>query len=67
MVDPICDRCGMESLITAMSMFNTEMICVACEKKEKCHPKYQYAQEAEHAAIKSGDYNFPGVGLPNDI
>lgn len=67
MVDPICDRCGMESLITTMSMFNSEMICVDCEKKEKYHPKYQYAKETEQAAIKSGDYNFPGIGLPDDI
>lgn len=67
MVDPICDRCANETLVTTMSIFNTEMICMDCEEKERNHPKYQYAKESELAAIRSGNYNFPGVGLPDDI
>jgi hypothetical protein len=50
-----------------MSRFNTDMLCDACEKKEKDHPKYKAARDAEDAAVRAGDYNFPGVGKPDDL
>lgn len=67
MVDPICERCGKEAFVTTMSMFNTQMICPACEEKEKNHPKYKIAQEAERKEISTGNFNFEGIGLPNDL
>ena len=47
-----------------MSYFNTDMICIECEEKEKAHPKYAEARAAESAAIANGDYNFQGIGKP---
>jgi hypothetical protein len=50
-----------------MSRFNTEHICRICEKKEREHPEYEAAAAAELRAVKSGDYNFPGIGKPSDL
>ena len=50
-----------------MSRFNTDIICDPCEKLERAHPKYREAQEAELAAVKAGNYNFPGIGKPADL
>lgn len=62
-----CERCGAETSTTTGSMFNTEMICMACKRTERDHPLYPAARDAEHNAVKSGDYNFPGIGLPDDL
>jgi hypothetical protein len=58
-----CDRCGRETSVHIMSMFNTEEICMACEAEEKMRPDYKDAVETDNAAIRKGDYNFPGMGL----
>jgi len=50
-----------------MSLFNTEMCCSKCIVKEKSHPSYYKASIAELKAIQNGDYNFPGIGLPDDL
>lgn len=62
-----CARCLKETLVTTMSKFNTDIICMECKDKERAHPKYQEASDAELRAVKSGDYNFPGVGKPDDL
>ena len=63
-----CDRCGGETHgKTIMSMFNQDVICTDCKDREKAHPKYKDAVEADNTAIKSGDYNFKGIGLPEDL
>lgn len=62
-----CVRCGAQHVITTMSRFNTDIICVPCEDKEKAHPLYEKAWEAELAAVKAGDYNYPGIGKPEDL
>lgn len=62
-----CQRCYCEAESTIMSRFNTDMICSACSVKEKKHPKYKEAEEAEIAAVKRGDTNFPGIGKPHDL
>lgn len=46
-----------------MSMFNTQTICMDCKDSERKDPRYKEAQEAELAAVKAGNYNFPGIGL----
>ncbi len=60
-----CDRCG-SSLDAGrtMSRFDTSCICFDCDKKERQHPDYQKAVEAEEDAVKRGDRNFPGIGYP---
>ena len=58
-----CDRCKEETDITIMSRFNTEIICLDCEEKEKKHPRYEEARQAELDACRRGDFNFPGIGF----
>jgi hypothetical protein len=63
-----CERCGGDTeRMTTMSMFNQDVICMGCKDAEKNHPKYKDAHEADNAAIKSGDYNFKGIGKPDDL
>ena len=45
-----------------MSMFDTATLCLACKERERQRPDYQDALEAEQAAIRRGDCNFPGIG-----
>jgi hypothetical protein len=63
----ICPRCHKPITGFTMSRFNTEDICLDCEAAEKKHPKYKEAHDAELTAVKSGDYNFPGIGCPSDL
>lgn len=51
-------------MVTTMSYFNTDTICMDCKDTEQRHPDYKRAVAAEHEAVKGGDYNFPGIGLP---
>ena len=63
----LCDRCGKPVRALRMSMFNTEMCCQACLSKEKKHPLYETARQAEADAVKGGNYNFEGIGKPEDL
>ena len=63
----ICARCKKEVTSFIMSMFNTDVLCLECKDKETKHPRYKEAQEAERKAVLNGDFNFPGIGLPNDF
>ena len=38
-----CPRCGGSLQISIMSRFNTEIICLDCEAKERRHPDYPKA------------------------
>ncbi len=58
-----CDRCGAACLSTIMSMFNTDVICGACRDAERARPDYAAARAADEAAIRDGNFNFPGIGL----
>jgi recombinational DNA repair protein (RecF pathway) len=62
-----CERCGTQTTTTTMSRFNTETICMSCEEREKKHPLYKKAQEAELKAVQQGNFNFPGIGKPADL
>ena len=63
-----CDRCHRTGCIITMSRFNTEMICTdQCEPKERAHPKYKEAHDAELREVRKGNYNFPGIGKPEDL
>ena len=59
-----CDRCGRELTIRTMSRFNEDVLCPDCEREERQHPDYQKAADAELAAVRRGDMNFPGIGWP---
>lgn len=68
MLDPFftkkrCDRCGAELTFRTMSMFNEDVICMRCKEKERQHPDYCKAVEADNAAIRNGNRNFKGIGL----
>lgn len=58
-----CERCGKETNVTIMSMFNTQIICMGCKDAEKKDPRYDEAVKADHEEIKKGNYNFKGIGL----
>ena len=50
-----------------MSLFNEQMICIACIATEQAHPRFDEAVAAEEAALRRGEFNFPGIGLPEDL
>ena len=57
-----CDRCGGSlSGGRIMSMLNTDCLCLVCKKKETDRPDYNEAVEAEHQAIRQGNFNFKGI------
>lgn len=62
-----CDRCRRETLVTTGSYFNTETICPDCRAAEEAHPDFERARRIEGEAVRRGDFNFPGVGLPADL
>ena len=59
-----CDRCGGELRVRQMSRFNTDVLCKKCIEEERQHPDYEKAAEAEFAAVRRGETNFPGIGWP---
>lgn len=63
----ICERCRNEAWSLQMSIFNTQMCCTTCLDKEKQHPKYPEARDAELRELEAGNYNFPGIGLPKEL
>ena len=56
-----CDRCGTKSLVSIMSMMNTDWLCPECKKQEKAHPRYRDAVEAEMLECMKGNLNYPGL------
>jgi hypothetical protein len=45
-----------------MSWFDERLICTDCSERETEHPRYDEAREAELNAVRSGDFNFKGIG-----
>ena len=62
-----CDRCNIKTNVTQMSRFNTDMCCPMCLTKEKTHPEYDNAVNIERLAVRGGNMNFEGIGLPTDL
>ena len=60
-----CDRCGAPLTVRILSMYNEDVICMECKKKERQRPDYHEEVEADNAAIRRGDRNFKGIGLKN--
>ena len=63
----LCERCRQPSQVFTGSIFNQQLVCVPCVLKERAHPRFLEAAEAEEAAVRRGDFNFPGIGLPEDV
>ncbi len=63
-----CDRCG-KSLKDGriMSMLNTECICMKCSEKERKHPNFEKARDAEHELIKKNMANTNSISLSSEI
>ena len=61
-----CDRCHQPTIATITSMFNTDTICLECKKLERENPRYAEAVAADKAAIRGGNFNFAGIGLPDE-
>jgi len=62
-----CQRCYSTDKITTGSYFNTEMICMKCKEREENHEMYDMAKKEEAKQVRAGNYNFEGIGLPNDL
>lgn len=64
-----CGRCPADLRRThsIMSKFDTAHLCPACKAREKAHPAYKVADAAEVAAVRAGQFNFPGVGCPVEL
>jgi hypothetical protein len=63
----ICDRCGQKKNSFTMSIFNTDWICEDCCEKETAHPQYHKARKIEAEHCRKGNYNYEGIGLPDDL
>ncbi len=56
-----CDRCGRHTIVTMVSMMNTDSLCMDCKCDEQSHSRYKEARDAEAAACCAGDFNYPGL------
>ena len=59
-----CHRCSKETDSFTMSWFSTESICLDCSDEENNHADIELAKAVELAHVKSGNYNYPGIGWP---
>ena len=59
-----CQRCYKESGSYIMSMYSDKLVCTCCKEKEVERDDYDRARDAEQEAVRSGDYNFKGIGEP---
>ena len=62
-----CQRCGAKSNMHTMSMFNQDLVCMDCSDKEREHPLFKEAEQADAHEVLNGNWNFPGIGLPEDL
>jgi len=60
--DGRCQQCYKETRAHIMSMYSTRLICLECKDEETKQPDYREAVDADIAAIKTGDFNFKGIG-----
>jgi hypothetical protein len=62
-----CDRCGNPTRVTQASLFNIDMCCLVCIEMERAHPDFPRARARELDELSKGNFNFPGIGLPEDL
>lgn len=61
-----CDRCGKDTIVFKMSFFNKDECCRNCILIESMHDNYESARAVERNECQKGNYNYEGVGLPDD-
>lgn len=61
-----CERCSKETKVTTGSFFDTKIVCLDCRSLEEKHPKYAEAKGVELFHVSKGNYNYEGIGLPED-
>jgi hypothetical protein len=54
-----CNRCGKETTIHIMSMFNTEEICMDCKAAEEMRPHYKDAVATDKGASEAATTTSP--------
>lgn len=62
-----CERCNKPTHTTTGSYFNRQMICTACDAKERKHPLFERAMRIETEQVLKGNLNYEGIGLPEDL
>lgn len=62
-----CERCGKEDNFRSGSFFVHQMCCMDCLELERLHPLYQKAKVVEHEQVVKGNFNFEGIGIPQDL
>lgn len=62
-----CERCGEQHVPLIGSYFDESMICPRCEAIERQHPDFKRARDTEMQQVRAGNYNYPGIGLPEDL
>jgi hypothetical protein len=62
-----CPRCKKDVLSWITSFFNTQDICIPCSEIEQKHPEFEAAKARECEEVRKGNYNYEGVGLPEDL
>ena len=50
-----------------MSMLNMDEICMECKEKERKHPMYKAACEAERAEVLKGNRDYKGLLYGKEI
>ena len=54
-------------MVHMTSIFDEDLICMKCQLAEANHTMQETAAREKQAAIRNGDLNFPGIGLPDDL
>lgn len=62
-----CARCGDKLTGWSMSYFDSERVCIYCKDVERNHPQHKEAIRREEQAVRNGNFNFSGIGLPQDV
>lgn len=63
-----CNRCK-RSIDNSFfkSVFDNKTICYDCQQSEIDHLKYEEAVNAVIDSISKGDYEFEGIGCPDNL
>ena len=62
-----CDRCNRITDTLKMSLFTNHYICETCMQKERNHPDFEKARDTVLDEMNKGNYDFEGIGLPDDL
>ena len=57
-----CQECYEKTGTHIMSMYSTRLICMECKDKEVLRDDYRDAVNADITEIRSGNFNFKGIG-----